>query len=456
MQYKTDLTTGNIAIKLIKLSLPIMLTSFIQMAYQLTDMFWVGKLGTGAVAAVGSAGFFTWLGMSIAFMAKIGTEVTIAQATGRNDDNDVKNYMINGLLLAIVLAVVYSFVIFIGSKQLIHFFNLGTDVNNYNPTENAIIYLKYISIGMTFLFLHPTFSAIYNGIGKTKLPFYIMASGLACNMILDPLLIFGIGPFPRLEIKGAAIATVIAQALVTSLFIISLNKNFKIFKYKFNFRKSFAVNIIKIGLPPSIQSALFACIAIVIARIISNWGTIPIAVQRIGSQIEALSWMTAGGFSTAVSAFVGQNYGAKLYKRIWKGYITAFNIMAITGIAVGFLLYFFPQYLFKVFVNEADTIQAGVVYLKILAFSQVFMCLEIMTAGAFNGLSKSTPPSIVGISFNLLRIPIAILLSGVIGLSGIWWSISGTSILKGIVLVIWFIFVGRAFIRSVGNAFIRS
>ena len=113
MKYKEDLTSGNIALKLTKISIPIMLTSFIQMAYQLTDMFWVGKLGSGAVASVGSAGFFTWLGMSIAFMSKIGTEVCIAQSAGKNDDNAVFRYMKSGLGLALCLALIYSFIIFI-------------------------------------------------------------------------------------------------------------------------------------------------------------------------------------------------------------------------------------------------------------------------------------------------------------------------------------------------------
>jgi len=442
MKFKVDLSSGNIALKLIQVSLPIMFTSFIQMAYQLTDMFWVGKLGSGAVAAIGSAGFFSWLGMSIAFMPKIGTEVCIAQSAGRNDYNSLKCFLVNGLSLAVVLSAIYASLIYIFAPNLIFFFNLGTDINSFNPTENAIDYLKIISIGLIFTLTHPTFSAIYNGLGKTKLPFYFMSSGLICNMILDPLLIFGIGPFPELGVKGAAIATVIAQMLVTTLFVTSLKINFHFIesiKCFLNISKEYCFKIIKIGFPPSFQSALFAGIAIIIARIISQWGPIPIAVQRIGSQIESLSWMTASGFSTALSAFVGQNYGAGLIKRVWKGYLTAFMIMGSLGLFVSVLLFLFPEYLFRIFVNDADTIQQGIAYLKILAFSQLFMCLEIMTSGAFNGLGKSTPPSIVGIVFNILRIPGAIFFSGIIALNGIWWSISGSSILKGITLVIWFV-----------------
>ena len=446
MSYKIDLTTGNIALKLTKVSLPIMFTSFIQMAYQLTDMFWVGRLGSGAVAAIGSAGFFGWLGMSIAFMSKIGTEVCIAQSAGRDDQEGVKNYMINGLSLAVVLTLLYACVIYIFAPNLINFFNLGTDVNSYNPTSNAISYLRIISLGMVLTFTHPTFSAIYNGLGKTKLPFYIMSTGLVVNMVLDPFLIFGIGPFPEMGVQGAAVATVIAQIVVTVQFVLSIKKNFdfiKGIKCFLNISKKYYLKIIKIGFPPSIQSALFACIAIVIARIISQWGPIPIAVQRIGSQIEALAWMTAGGFSTALSAFVGQNYGASLIKRVWKGYLTAFSIMSCIGILVSLLLFFFPEFLFKIFVSETDTIQGGIIYLKILAVSQLFMCIEIMTQGAFNGLGKSTPPSIIGITFNLLRIPLAIFLSGLIGLNVIWWSISGTSILKGVILAVWFMWFFR-------------
>jgi len=444
MKQKVDLTNGPIANQLIKLAFPIMMTMFVQMAYVLIDMFWIGRIGSGAVAAIGSAGFFTWLGMSVAFLPKTGLEVTIAQSAGKNDYQALLVYMKNGLRLTVVVSIIYSATVFTFASGLIGFFNLGTDVNGYNPTSNAITYIRILCSGMILTYLNLSFTAIYNGLGKSKLPFYLNSVGLIINIIMDPLVIYGIGPFPCLEVAGAAMATVFAHLVVFCLFLIFLKKDFCTLKQTISnveqlCPKAAMIRLIKIGLPPAIQGAMFASIGIIIARIISNWGPIAIAVQRIGSQIEALSWMTANGFSIAISTFVGQNHGAGQIKRVWQGFLTAKYIISAIGISTTLLFLLIPEHLFKIFVSEPDTIQQGVVYMSIISYSQLFMCLEMTTAGAFNGLGKSVPPSIIGISFNLLRIPFAIYLSGIIGLSGIWWSISGSSIIKGVVLLTWFV-----------------
>ena len=416
------------------------------MAYNLTDLIWIGGLGSGAVAAIGAAGFFIWLGMATSFLTKVGIEVNVAQSAGRNDHYALKNFIANGLFLTVLIGIIYCTIIVIFAPKLIGFFNLGSDVNSFDSTAAGITYIKIVCMSMTFAFMNVSFTAIYNGLGKSKLPFLYNAIGLVLNIILDPLLIYGIWIFPRLEVAGAGIATVIAQTTVLILFIFSLKRNFTYFDDIKNFlliRKKYYLKIIKIGLPPATQSIMFALIAIIITRIISRWGPIPIAVQKVGSQIEAISWMTASGFSTALSAFVGQNHGAGIKKRVWKGYLTAISIMGTVGVFTSLLLILFPEPLFRLFIREEEALRHGVIYLTILGYSQLFMCLEITTAGAFNGLGKSLPPSIVGIVFNLLRIPSAIFLSAMIGLDGIWWSISGSSIFKGIVLTCWFVYYCR-------------
>jgi Na+-driven multidrug efflux pump len=177
-----------------------------------------------------------------------------------------------------------------------------------------------------------------------------------------------------------------------------------------------------------------------IARIIAQWGPIPIAVQKIGSQIEAISWMTAGGFQTAMSTLVGQNYGADKWPRIVKSYFIGMLVMSVVGILATGLLIFAAKPLFSIFIDEEETIRYGIVYLRILGLSQLFMCLESTTAGAFNGLGKTIPPSVVGIIFNALRIPATLVLSSTdLGLNGVWWAISMSSVCKGTVLTAWFI-----------------
>ena len=309
----------------------------------------------------------------------------------------------------------------------------------------SIDYLVIVSFGMIFFFLNPVFAGIFNGFGNSLTPFIINSIGLALNIILAPIMIFGFGPFPSMGIKGAALATVISQLIATIIFIKVCRNRIKIF-IGLNFLEipkiSFITHIIKLGLPVSLQEFFFSGIAILIAKILAKWGATPIAVQNIGSQIEAISWMTAGGFSTALSAFVGQNYGAKKFDRIKEGYKKAMFIVGIIGVFATCLLIFGARPIFRLFIpNDIEAINEGIIYLKILGISQFFMCIEIATAGAFYGLGKTVPPALVGIVFNILRVPGSLLLSNYtsLGLKGVWWSISMSSVFKGVVLTTWFI-----------------
>ena len=145
----------------------------------------------------------------------------------------------------------------------------------------------------------------------------------------------------------------------------------------------------------------------VIARLIAGWGDAAVAVQKVGSQIESISWMMAGGFSTAVNAFIAQNYGAGKVEKDRKGYHTSMIIMAVWGAITSFLLLVFPEFFFRIFITEEEVIPMGVDYLRIIGISEIFMCLEGAATGAFQGMGRTVPPSVTGIVFNTLRIPTA-------------------------------------------------
>jgi len=435
---KNDLTEGNIFKKIIILALPIMGTSLIQSAYSMTDMIWVGRLGDRAVTAVGMAGFFTWFAFAFIAIPQIGAAVGVAQSVGRKDINETKSYIQHSVQLNLFFAILYGATLIIFREQLLGFFNIKDD-DIVNMASN---YLAIVSSGMIFFFLPPVLTAIFNGHGDSRTPFRINILGLIVNIILDPLLILGLGPFPKMGVPGAAVATIFAQFVVTIVFIFVITKKTDYFT-KINFLQKPDFNhmrkIIKFGLPVAMQSGVFTFIAMIIARILTQWGSTPIAVQTVGAQIESITWMTAGGFQTALSAFVGQNFGAKKWNRIYKGYFTALGIMAGFGTITSCLLIFFPGPIFSIFISEKAVIKDGIIYLRILGVSQLFMCIEMTTTGAFNGLGRTIPPSIVGIVLNAMRIPGALLLSTVLGLSGVWWSISLSSILKGTILTSWFI-----------------
>jgi len=439
MKNTIDLTQGPIFKQLIKLALPIIGTSLMQMAYNLTDMIWVGRLGSDAVASVGGAGFFIWLGISILMLTRIGAEVGVSQALGKKEKETATRFARHALFWALILSTTIAAITLIFTPHLIGILRLSTGV----VEDSAINYLRIVSLGFVFTFINPTFQGIYNGMGNSRLPFYYLLVGLGLNMILDPLLIFGIGIFPAMGIKGAAWATVIAQMVVFLIFLIRfvwmkevMNPDFK----RFRLSKSISIQIFKLGMPVALESSLFACFALVLARMITKWGDIPIAVQSVGAQIEAISWMTSSGFATALGSFTGQNYGANNWSRIRKGYYTTLGIGIFLGTLVTVAFFVFGTEIFSLFLPEPAPLQMGIIYLKILAVSQVFMIIEIITRGAFNGIGKTVPPSVVGIVFTGSRIPAAMALSTerALGMLGIWWAISISSIIKGLALMFWY------------------
>lgn len=434
MSKQIDLTTGHITDKLIKLALPIMGVSFVQTAYSLIDMIWIGKAGSAALAAVGTAGFFTWLAEAFYMLPRLGASIRVAQSVGQKDYKRTKYYITSALQMTVALAFFYGLILLLFNKPLVNFFALGDE----NINQMARTYLVTVGAGMLFYFSGPVFTGIFTGLGDSKTPFIINTIGLVINIVLDPLLIFGFGNFQGLGVLGAALATVTAQIVVMLLFISVVIRR-KLEYFSINIFKAPKWDLIKdmtvLGLPGAIQSALYTMISMVIGRIVANWGPVPIAAQKVGSQIEAISWMTAGGFSTAISTYVGQNYGAHKYERITKGIRVTLLIAMSVGILATLLLVLAPEFLMHIFVSEADTIEVGQQYLSILGYSQMFMCIEITMIGAFSGLGRTYLPNAIVIILTALRIPMAILLSQSLGLDGVWWSISISSMGKGLLLV---------------------
>ena len=444
MERHKTLTEGNITSTLFKLAIPIMATSFVQMAYNMMDMIWLGRLSTEAVAAAGTAGFLTWFGSGLFTIPKIGAEVGVAQSYGRRDMESARDYVSHTLQIALVIGVIYSLILMVFRHQIIGFFGL----EDLEVVKMAEDYLLIVAFGIVFYFVNPVLSGIFNGSGNSTTPFKVNAIGLIINMILDPLMIMGIGPFPKMGIKGAAWATVIAQFIVTFIFVkLGTGKSDLFIDLKLLRRPEgkYVKRVFKLGTPAALQTGFFALIGMGIAKIIAKWGATPVAVQNVGSQIESISWMTAGGFSTAISAFIGQNYGAQQWERIHKGYRNGMVIVGTIGILATLLLIFGAEPIFKIFIpNDSEALEIGISYLRILGLCQFFMAVEIATGGAFNGIGRTRPPAFVGILFNSTRIPMALMLSSTkLGLDGVWWSITITCILRGIVLPAWYVLILR-------------
>lgn len=438
MKTRINLLEGNILPALSALALPIMATSLIQMAYNLIDMIWIGKIGASAVASVGAAGMFMWLSNGLVTLAKMGGQIKVGHALGAQKKEDAASYAQSSIQMGIVFAIGFGILSIVFADEMIGFFQL----NSAQVIQDAKLYLMITCGLVIFSFMNQIFTGILTAMGNSRTSFIATGIGLVLNIMLDPLFIFGFGAIPPMGVAGAAIATVLAQLVVMLLFLHTILRDTVLFSnvhILHSYSSQHTMEIFRIGLPSAVQSMLFSGISMVIARLIAGWGDAAVAVQKVGSQIESISWMTAEGYAAALNSFVAQNHGAKNTDRIREGYRLSMIVMLSWGVFCSLVLIVFPQLIFQVFIQEAEVLPMGVDYLRILGVSQLFMCMEITTAGAFSGLGKTLPPSIVSITLTGARIPMAILLGRWLGLNGVWWAITISSIGKGIVLLGWFL-----------------
>lgn len=429
---KYNLATGGILQKLVKLSLPIMGGQFVQMAYNLADMFWLGKLGSEAVAASGTVGLFMWLAMALQNYGARGAEIGVAQNMGRGNPQAARGYAQSSIGVSVALGVFFGAFMLVFRTPLVGFFH----IQEQSVVAATKSYLSIISIGVPFTYITATATGAFNGSGNSAVPFVINSFCLVINMVLDPLLIFTAG----LGIAGAGIATIVAQILSALLMLLAIVKyrhpafeGFRLFSLP---QKQHVKDMARWATPIAIESFLFTFLIMIISRFVAGFGATAIAVQRVGSQIESLSWLIAGGFSMAFTAFIGQNYGARAFGRIRRGFYISTAVMAIWGVLITFILYFGSGSLVAIFLpGDTAAIEMGAQYLKILAFCQMLACLEGVSAGAFRGAGLTLVPSVVSVLCNIGRVLLAKTLSATaLGVDGIWWALSIGAAARGLVL----------------------
>ena len=439
-----NLTKGPILKTLTKLAVPIMASAFLGTLYNITDMAWIGLLGSRAVAGVGVGGMFTWLSQGLAAMARMGGQVQVAQCIGRGDRERAHGFAQAAVQLSAFMGIAYAVLALLFTRQMVGFFQLA-DTETYAA---AMSYTRIACGLIVFSFLTLTLTGIYTAQGDSKTPFLANLVGLVTNMILDPVLILGPGIFPRLGVAGAAIATVTAQAIVMSIMILGImvqkkENVLKGTKLLAKLPREYVSGICRIGIPTAIQGMAYCAISMVLTRMVSGYGAEAIATQRVGGQIESISWNTADGFGAALNAFIAQNYGAGKNDRVRKGYKASLWTVGIWGVLISAIFICVPEPIARIFFHEPKAIATAVGYLTIIGFSEAFMCVELTTVGALSGLGRTRLCSIISIIFTSARIPLAILLGGIMGLNGIWWALSSTSIVKGIIFVGTFLWITR-------------
>ena len=435
-----DLTQGNIFRKLLFVSLPVMGGQFMQMAYTLADIFWLGRLSSEAVVASSTAGMYLWMSLGLMLMVRIGTEIGVSQNVGLGDIEAARGYAQTGLWMALLLGVGFGAFMIFARAPLIGFFN----IDNEQVVSDAQLYLAISGFSIPLMYASAVMAGSFAGYGNTRLPFVVQCTGLLANIILDPILIFGAG----LGVAGAAYATIIARLIEFGLSVLAVkysrNRPFENFSFFSRPNRRCFRNIFRWGFPVAVETIMFAGLSMIIARMVAVWGVSAMAAQRVSFQIESLSWLVGGGFGSAMTAFVGQNYGAGKWTRIHRGFKTALASMSLWGAAVGIFIFVFAEQLIGLFLQDPQEIALGGALLRILAAIQLPQAIEGAMAACFRGRGVTYKPSIVSVGCNSVRVVFAYILSTTpLGLFGIWIAVAAGAGMRGTLLLLWFLWDRR-------------
>ncbi|WP_214835862.1 MATE family efflux transporter [Exiguobacterium sp. s36] len=419
-----DLTTGQVQRVIVALALPLVGSSLLQFTYSLVDMFWVGALGSDAVASIGAASFYIMLGQAIQSLIVVGAGIKVSQAVGRRDQALIQRYIRAGRRMNLGLGLLFVTVLAAFGQALIGFLNMDAPA----VEQLAYSYLLVSAPMLIFSFFNLLFARLFSAYGNTTTAMRINATGVTLNMILSPLFIYPLG----LGVVGAGLATLVANVVMFGFF-------WHRARVLFDWEETVEPNrtdyreILRLGFPMAIQRVLFTVISIFLARMIGSYGTEAIAAQRIGLQVESIAYMMIGGLNGAIASYTGQNLGARKVDRVHEGYrvTTRLGILYTGLITLVFL--FVPNVLIGLFVDDPTTIDIGANYLRIIGISLIFASLEMIGNGYFSGLGLPKIPATISIVFTVARIPLALALEPYLGIDAIWWSIALSSIIKGLV-----------------------
>ena len=365
-------------------------------------------------------------------------QAIVARRIGEGDHAAAREVASRGLAYALVGSAVVGVGLYLLRPALFSMMQTSPEV-----TAMGSAYLTVMIYGIWTLFLSFVITDVFQAAGDTFTPMVLVAGSLALNAVLDPLLIFGGFGLPALGIAGAAWATVASRLLfivVGLALMLRGNRHFRLGRLlpeRFDWR-TFG-RVLRIGLPPSVNGVLFAFVYMILTRAVSRFGDESIAALRIGHLVEFVNYCTGLGFAAAASTLVGQNLGAGRPERAAEAMRRILWVLcAIVG-AASIPFFACPQWIVRAFSADPQVVAAGTRYLLILGLSQVFMVVETTVDGGFSGAGDTVPPTLVTVPLTVARIPLSWLMAFTLsmGVEGVWWSISGTTILKGILVWLW-------------------
>lgn len=412
---KKDLTEGNLLKHLFTLGLPVMLGMIMHNLYSLTDIFWVGRIGSTEVAAVSlcSLLFFVIFAISQGFGS--GTLAIVSRLFGQKQEEKAASSVRNAVFISLLTGAFFSAITYVFSTKVCLL--IGADNAMLAPAD---AYLKPFCIGFMFQMLSMTVNFAIRGTGNMTLPVILMVMSTVLNTILDPMLIFGWGPFPKMGVAGAGLATTISQFAAAAFALYALA--FGLTPLKVAFTLKFRPNwqeiwtILKIGTPVGLQFLLLSMSFFILLRIVAGYGDTTVAAIGISWRIMHTSSIPVIGVGAAVATIVGQNLGAGFRDRAHRATMLGIGVSIVLSGMIAFSYFLFPGVVMGLFTTDAEVIAIGHDALRLLAVSQIFISIAIIFQHCLSGAGDTFPTMFSAIVRCIALIVLAYLLPAVTGL----------------------------------------
>ncbi len=425
---------------LLSLAIPIVIGQILQSAYQLTDAFWVGRLGAHQVAAVSVSMPVTFLVIALGSGLAMAGATLSAQYMGAKQYEKVNHVAAQTMLMVLLTSIILGLTGYLLSPYFLTLLNVEPAVY-----QDALRFMHVSFIGVIFVFTFAMFQAIMRGIGEVKVPLYIVLGTVLANFLLDPLFIFGLGPIPAFGVMGAALSTLVTQGLAAILGLIVLIKGrhgIHLRRHHFKPDMHYIRRAFFLGVPGSVELSARALGLIIMSFLVASFGTVTIASYGVGSNILQVVTIPAMGLSMAVSTLVGQNLGARQIERAEKityiGTLWGFIALSVLGV----LAYFFAPNIVGFFIPDDPTvIQHGGEFVRTMALTWGFIGVQLCVVSAFRASGNMVNTMVLSLlSQWVFQFPLAYVLSKHTALAeaGIWYSFAVTNILIAVVSVAWF------------------
>ncbi|HEU5183135.1 MAG TPA: MATE family efflux transporter [Gemmatimonadaceae bacterium] len=417
---------------IVRVALPSVASALLMTLFTSVDAFWVGtRIGSTGLAAVSTSVFWIWMLIAVAEMVAVGLTAVASRRHGARRPEEAARAVGSALLFSLTLGVAVAIAGLLMLDWLFAVMQTPPDV-----TALGRRYLTAYLAGCPLIFGYFAIDAAFRASGDTRTPFMLLAVSVVAALVLDPILILGLGPAPALGIAGAAIATILTRgaAFVLGLTLLARRSMVRLAGPSGNVLPT----ITRIGLPTAATGVVFSLIYVLMTRTTTEFGTPALAALGIGHRVESWAYMVGVGFGAAAAAIVGQNLGAGQVGRAERsGWITT-GYASVVGVLAAIVEIIFAEEFSSLFTDDPAVIAVSAGYLRICAMSQAFVGAELVLEGALGGSGHTLPPMLASTSLTALRIPLAAWAASRWGVIGIWWVISLTATARGIaMMVLW-------------------